>query len=90
MGNFNLEDFYGAGYLVDLLVGRLGEALDLSDASRVARAFFRSSAPAPTLADCRVGRMMVDRGLAHEVEYAAQLSALDVVARLDAGRVVRA
>jgi 2-phosphosulfolactate phosphatase len=89
MGNFNLEDFYGAGYLVELLAQRLGEGADYSDAARAARALFRSGAPAPTLADCRVGRMMAARGLAHEVAYAAQLSALPVVAKLSAGEVVR-
>jgi 2-phosphosulfolactate phosphatase len=88
MGNFNLEDFYGAGYLVELLAERLGDRADLSDAARAARALFRAGEPARSLLECRVGRMMIDRGLAHEVEYAAQLSTLDVVPRLDGGRVV--
>jgi 2-phosphosulfolactate phosphatase len=90
MGNFNLEDFYGAGYLVDLLAERLGRRADLSDAARGARALFRAGDPAATLLESRVGRMMIDRGLAHEVEYAAQLSTLDVVPRLENGRVVAA
>jgi 2-phosphosulfolactate phosphatase len=90
MGNFNLEDFYGAGYLVDLLAERLGESADFSDAARVARAFYRSGDPFPTLLNCRVGRMMIDRGLEHEVEYASQRSALDVVPRFDGGRLVAA
>jgi phosphosulfolactate phosphohydrolase-like enzyme len=34
--------------------------------------------------------MMTERGLAHEIAYAAQLSTLDVVARLAAGRIVAA
>jgi 2-phosphosulfolactate phosphatase len=89
MGNFNLEDFYGAGYLVELLAQRLGESVDFSDAARAARALFRSGASAALLADCRVGRMMIARGLAHEVEYAARLSALDVVAKLDGSEVVQ-
>lgn len=83
MGNFNIEDYYGAGYLVDLIGKSLGERVDFSDAARAARALFRSGAPAPTLLDCRVGRMMAARGLTEEVEYAAQLSAFDMVPRLD-------
>jgi 2-phosphosulfolactate phosphatase len=90
LGNFNLEDFYGAGYLVQLLVDRLGEQADFSDAARVARTLFRSGNPVPLLTNCRVGRMMTERGLAHEIAYAAQLSALDVVPRLEAGRIVPA
>jgi 2-phosphosulfolactate phosphatase len=88
MGNLNLEDYYGAGYLVDLLAARLGEGADFSDAARVARAFYRSGEPFRTLLDCRVGRMMVARGLEHEIRYAAQLSTLDVVPRLNGGRLL--
>jgi 2-phosphosulfolactate phosphatase len=90
LGNFNLEDFFGAGYLVHLLAERLGDEADFSDAARVARTLFRSGDPVPALTDCRVGRMMTARGLAHEVAHAAQLSALAVVPRLEAGRVVPA
>jgi 2-phosphosulfolactate phosphatase len=88
MGNFNLEDFYGAGYLVDLLIEQLGEHADISDAARVARAFYRSGDPFPTLVNCRVGRRMIDRGLEHEIEYAARRSVLDAVPRLERGRLV--
>jgi len=90
MGNFNLEDFYGAGYLVDLLASRLGERADFSDAARAARALYGHAPPHPSLADSRVGRMMRERGYGGEVEYAARLSVLDVVPRLDDGRLVRA
>lgn len=88
MNNFNLEDFYGAGYLVDLLARRLGEHTDFSDAARAARALFRHADPEPSLLGSRVGRLMAERGLAHEVRYAAQLSALDVVPRLKGGMLV--
>ena len=88
MGNFNFEDFYGAGYLVELIAQRLGEQADYSDAARAARALFGAREPLPSLLDCRVGRMMVERGFKHEVEYAAQLSVLPVVPKLDGDRIV--
>jgi len=88
MNNFNLEDFYGAGYLVDLLAARLGEHADFSDAARAARALYLNGDPEPSLLGCRVGRMMAERGLEHEVRYAARLSALDVVPRLRGGTLV--
>jgi 2-phosphosulfolactate phosphatase len=85
MNNFNLEDFYGAGYLVDLLARRLGEDADFSDAARVARTLYLHGDPEPSLLGCRVGRMMAERGLEREVRFAAQLSTLDVVPRLRGG-----
>ena len=84
-GNFNLEDFFGAGYLVELLAERLGERADFSDAARAARALFRSGDPYESLSNCRVGRMMQERNLRAEVRYAAQLSVLDVVPRYTGG-----
>ncbi len=90
MGNLNIEDYYGAGYLVELLAERLGEGADFSDAARLARAFYRSGEPLPTLLASRVGRMMSARGLGHEIEYAAQRSTLAVVPCLRAGRLVPA
>ena len=83
--NFNLEDFYGAGYLVDLIAGRLGEHADFSDAARAARALFRHADPFESLAGCRVGRMTLEHGLEHEVRHAARLSTLEVVPVLDEG-----
>jgi 2-phosphosulfolactate phosphatase len=84
--NFNFEDFYGAGYLVDLLAPALGAGADLSDAARAARMLYRGAgAPAASLLACRVGRMMVERRLEREVEYAARLSVADVVPRYEGG-----
>ena len=88
MGNFNLEDGYGAGYLVELLCKSLGDRADLSDAARAARALFRSGRPLETLLECRVGRMMASRGLTHEVEHACRLSSLHVVPFMHDGKVV--
>ena len=88
MNNFNLEDFYGAGYLVDLLVRRLGEGADFSDAARAARALYLHCDPAASLLGCRVGKLMAERGLESEVRFAAQRSILDVVPRLRDGRLL--
>ncbi len=88
MGNFNFEDFYGAGYLVELIAQQLGVRADFSDAARAARLLYRARDPLPSLLDCRVGRMMVERGFTHEVEHAAHLSVLPVVPALQDGRLI--
>jgi 2-phosphosulfolactate phosphatase len=86
-GNFNLEDFYGAGCLVDRVAGLLGADADLSDAARTALAFYRGASAPQVLLECRVGRMMVARGLAHEVEFACRFDAYPIVPLLEQGRL---
>ena len=88
MGMVNLEDLYGAGYLVDLLSRALDEASDFSDAALAARSLFRSEDAADCLLRARVGRMMVERKLTHEVHYAARLSTLKAVPQLQSGRLL--
>lgn len=88
MGNFNIEDFYGAGYLVELFAEALGRGADLSDGALAARALYRSGEPVETLSNCRVGRMMLERGHADEVAYAARRSTLDVIPKLEGGVIV--
>jgi 2-phosphosulfolactate phosphatase len=86
-GNFNLEDFYGAGCFVERLAARVGGSGDLSDAAKTALAFYRAARLPDALLDCRVGQMMVKRGLRHEVEFACKIDSLPVVAALENGRV---
>ena len=85
--NFNLEDFVGAGALVERLAGLLGESADLSDAARAARAVYRSAQLPQALLECRVGRMMARRGLAREVEFACREDEYDVIPALRDGRL---
>ena len=86
-GNFNFEDFYGAGCFVERFAERLGAAADLSDAAKAARTVYRGARAPEALLDCRVGRMMAAKGLAREVEFACRVDALPVVPTLDEGRV---
>ena len=82
--NFNFEDFYGAGYFVECLLPHVN---DLSDAAKAALALYRHAKAPEALLDCRVGRMMAARGLAHEVEFACRRDAFPVVPALEQGRL---
>ena len=82
--NFNFEDFYGAGYFVECLLPHVN---DLSDAAKAALALYRHAKVPDALLDCRVGRMMAARGLAHEVEFACRRDAFPVVPALEHGRL---
>ncbi len=86
-GQFNLEDFYGAGLLMACLQQTPG-VRSFSDAA-LAAAVHQGSDALRSLRDSRVGRLMTARRLDAEVEYAAQLHADDGVACLVEGRLVR-
>ncbi|MCW5623498.1 MAG: 2-phosphosulfolactate phosphatase [Burkholderiales bacterium] len=88
MGNANLEDMVGAGFFADLFARQLGDNRDFSDAAQASMRLFRGGDALEMLMAARVGRMMQDRGLTHEVEYAARQAVLEVVPRLEAGRLV--
>lgn len=85
--NFNLEDFYGAGCLVERLADLLGTTVDLSDAARAARGLFHAARTPDALLECRVGRLMAARGLHREIEFACRCDALAVVPVLEDGRL---
>jgi 2-phosphosulfolactate phosphatase len=86
---FNLEDFYGAGHVVSALCRAL-PGCELTDAARAASLLREAADPLACLAASRVGRMMADRGLQAEVEWASRLDHLRVVPELRDGRLVAA
>jgi 2-phosphosulfolactate phosphatase len=85
--NFNLEDFYGAGCFVERFAAELGAGGDFSDAARASRAMYRQLRAPDALVGCRVGRLMVSRGLREEVEFAGREDALPVIPVFSEGRL---
>jgi 2-phosphosulfolactate phosphatase len=83
---FNLEDFYGAGYLVSLFA-RNRRAHDFSDAALAAQLLHDKADAFESLAKSRIGRMMSALGLEDEVRFAAQKSCFAVVPKLEGGRL---
>jgi 2-phosphosulfolactate phosphatase len=82
---FNLEDFYGAGHLIEHFE-RSGH-YELTDAALAALLLRRGCDAQTALGASHVGRMMKAHALQHEVDCAAQADTLDVVPRLDDGRL---
>lgn len=82
---FNLEDFYGAGHLV----GHFEHSgnYELTDAALAAMLLRRGCDAQTVLNASRIGRMMKAHALQHEVDCAAQTDTLNVVPRLDDGRL---
>ena len=82
---FNLEDFYGAGYLASLFAHR--GTHDFSDAALAAQLLHERADAYETLARSRIGRLMFQHGLEEEVRFAAQKSCFAVVPALEGGRL---
>jgi 2-phosphosulfolactate phosphatase len=89
VGHFNLEDWHGAGHLVDLIVKASAASADLSDAARAARRGYLASSALAALLEGRVGRMFSARGLSHEIEYASRCDLHDIVVRREGDALVR-
>ena len=87
--NFNLEDFYGAGYLVSLFAKQAQEH-EFTDAALAAMLLHEKCEAGECLRSARVGRMMLDRHLDREVDFAAQKRLYDVVPKLDGKRLIAA
>jgi 2-phosphosulfolactate phosphatase len=84
-GRFNLEDFYGAGHLVSHF-NTQRSGYELNDAATAALLLHRGCDARTALLSSRVGKMMCERSLQEEVEYAAREDTLDLVARLEGDR----
>jgi 2-phosphosulfolactate phosphatase len=84
--NFNLEDFYGAGYLVSLFAQQSG-AHEFSDAALAASMLHEKCDAGDCLRRARVGRMMLARRLDREIDFAAQKSLYTVVPKFEEGRL---
>ncbi|HEX2197892.1 MAG TPA: 2-phosphosulfolactate phosphatase, partial [Burkholderiales bacterium] len=80
-------DFYGAGYFIERFADLLGGAADFSDAAKAALLVYRTARVPQALLDCRVGRMMVSKGLAREVEFACRFDSLPVIPVLERSRL---
>lgn len=91
-GRFNLEDFFGAGYLVSSLLEMDPQRWLCSDAAMAACDLYRAHAkdPAACLLRSRLGQRLDSMGLAEEVRYAAQTDTCPIVPMLDGDRLIPA
>jgi len=83
---FNIEDFYGAGYIVSLLLAARDDYRP-TDAALAAAMFHDRWDPVECLRRSRVGRIMAARALDDEVVFSAQKSISVLVPEFIAGRL---
>ncbi|MEH7350202.1 2-phosphosulfolactate phosphatase [Gottfriedia acidiceleris] len=79
-GQFNMEDFYGAGYFIDCLVNESCH-LDLSDAAKSAHYFYLGLKEKcnEILAESNVGKMLIRYGFEEELKFVCSKSIFNVV-----------
>ena len=85
-GHFNLEDFYCAGHLVSHLMQC--RSYDTNDPAMAALLLYRGCDAQVALRSSRIGRILEQRSLQHEVDYAACRDVLNLVVRMDGGRLL--
>ncbi|MDO5678842.1 MAG: 2-phosphosulfolactate phosphatase [Pelistega sp.] len=83
-GRFNMEDFYGAGYLISLLPY---QEFELSDAALAALHYSQSIDAIDCFRLSRVGRRLLSKNLNHELDFIAQKNIYDIVPQLQQGEI---
>jgi 2-phosphosulfolactate phosphatase len=80
---FNVEDFYGAGFFVQSFLDSFPKgSLELSDCAHAARIFHASGESLDLLNLSRVGKMLNSRGADKEVVFAAQKNIYPIIPKL--------
>ncbi|SEB14827.1 2-phosphosulfolactate phosphatase [Thalassobacillus cyri] len=90
-GEFNIEDFYGAGYFIDCLMANVKEEIDLTDAANAAFHFYKGNMQKgpELLKDSRIGQMLITHGFEREVDFVASSNLFQVIPKLaDNGRII--
>jgi 2-phosphosulfolactate phosphatase len=78
---FNIEDFYGAGYFIECLVESSQFELELTDSASAAHLFFQTNRDngSAILGESRVGKKLIHYGYKEELEFVSQQSLFSVV-----------
>lgn len=89
-GHFSLEDFYGAGYIVQCLRRFSNQRLLYSDAAIAAELAFQNTDTYDVLTKSRLGQIMLARDMKDSIQYISQLDSSDAVGLYENGCVSNA
>lgn len=87
LGRFSLEDFYGAGYLIQCLQEASNHSFICSDAALAAEMVWNDRTPRDVIRAARLGQLMLERGMAASLDYVSQLDCSTVVPQFIDGGV---
>jgi 2-phosphosulfolactate phosphatase len=91
-GHFSLEDFYGAGHLIECLQKAGGHAYELTDAARGAMLFYQSKRrdAEEVLGSSYVGGLLARNGLSDDLSFAAAKNSIDIIPVFENGIITAA
>lgn len=80
-GEFNVEDFYGAGYFIESLVSNYGAEWEFTDAAYAALQFYKGGMNKgdEIVRKSTVGRMLMKHGGEQEIEFVLNHDLYDIV-----------
>ncbi|WP_172372082.1 2-phosphosulfolactate phosphatase [Sporosarcina jiandibaonis] len=89
MGRFATEDFYGAGCLIDRIIGS-GASWKLSDSATTARLFFHGNETdgEKVLKASATGEMMMQLDLEKDVQFASKQGVIPIVPQYENGKMI--
>ncbi|MFC2949662.1 2-phosphosulfolactate phosphatase [Virgibacillus sediminis] len=89
-GEFNIEDFYGAGYFIENLTANSEQTWQYSDAALAAHEFYKGAADdgRKLLYGSSVGKMIVKHGYAHELDFVLQKDIYPIVSYVNTDQAV--
>ncbi|WP_257350426.1 2-phosphosulfolactate phosphatase [Pseudalkalibacillus decolorationis] len=89
-GEFNVEDFFGAGYFIDCIASQPNMELELTDSAMAAHRFFTGNRKENTkiLRESQIGKMLLRYGYDKEIDFVANYSIFQVITRLENGKTL--
>ncbi|MGB5706570.1 MAG: 2-phosphosulfolactate phosphatase [Arenicellales bacterium] len=85
---FNIEDFIGAGVLVDQMVSQAPKRFNLTDAAVASRTLATTVDITKMMHDSRVGRLLHSMDLTEDIELSATLDCFNVVPKQLEDRII--
>lgn len=91
-GEFNVEDFYGAGHFIECVIANEPSSWELTDAACAAHRFYQGNRENARvlLRESRVGRMLANYGYEKEIEFVSQKSLFSIIPILKGKTIVNA
>ncbi len=89
MKQFSLEDFYGAGYVIDELL-RQNESWELTDSAKAALYLYRGNKEnaASILKTSLTGQMLMQVDFEEDILFSASKGTIEVVPEFDNGKMI--